>query len=82
MVLTVTFPYLNTDFAFTEELAARTGDFRQITIDYFSSLPADKLINIDEEAAKYDILNKYNAVLRLGRIEALYFSHLLIIDAH
>jgi len=81
LVLTIAFPYSALDTAFTEELAGKIGEFRVIASDYFSSLPAEKIIVLDEEAAKQEILRRYNAVLRLGRIEALYFSDLLIIDA-
>jgi flagellar basal body-associated protein FliL len=81
MLLTIAFPYPANDVAFTEELAARIGDFRIFATEYFSSLPEDRLIIIDEEAAKQEILRRYNAVLRLGRIEVLFFSDMLIIDA-
>ena len=80
MVLSIAFPYYANDIAFTEELAGKISDFKDIAINYFSSLPADKLINIDEEAAKNDILRLYNAGLRLGRIEILFFSDMMIID--
>jgi len=80
MVLSIAFPYSANDIAFTEELAAKIDDFKTIAINYFSSLPADKLINMDEETAKNDILRLYNSDLRLGRIEALYFSDMMIIE--
>jgi flagellar basal body-associated protein FliL len=80
MLLSIAFPYSAGDIAFTEELAARIGDLKAAATDYFSSLPADKLINIDETAAKTEILRRYNNILRLGRIEALYFSDMLVID--
>jgi flagellar basal body-associated protein FliL len=80
LILSIAFPYLADDIAFTEELAAKIEDFRRIAIDYFSSLPAEKIIKIDEETAKTEILSLYNANLRLGRIETLYFSDMMIID--
>ena len=80
MILTIAFPYSANDIAFTEELAARIGNFRTIASNYFSSLPADKLRNLDEDIAKQKILEQYNAILRLGRIEALYFSDLLVLE--
>ena len=79
MILSIAFPYLAGDVAFTEELAAKIGEFRGIASGYFSSLPAEKLIDLDEEAAKSEILKMFNAGLRLGRIEALYFSDMIII---
>jgi len=80
LILSIAFPYLADDIAFTEELSAKIGDFRRIATDYFSSLPADKTIQIDEETAKTEILSLYNANLRLGHIETLYFSDMMIID--
>jgi len=80
LVLSIAFPYLADDIQFTEELAAKIGDFRTIAADYFSSLPAEKTVEIDEETAKTEILSLYNANLRLGRIETLYFSDMMIID--
>jgi len=81
LILSIAFPYQAGDTAFTEELAGKTGDLKAIATDYFSALPADKLTQIDEEAAKAEILKRYNAALRLGRIEALYFSDMMILDA-
>ena len=80
LILTISFPYPAGDRAFTEELASRIGEFRSIATGYFSALPAEKVINLDEDAAKADILRRYNAILRLGRIETLYFGDLMIID--
>ncbi|MDR1869555.1 MAG: flagellar basal body protein FliL [Treponema sp.] len=80
LVLSIAFPYSAGDTAFTEELAGKIGEFRVIASDYFSSLPAEKLVELDEETAKQEILGRINAGLRLGRIEALYFSDLLIIE--
>ena len=80
LILSIAFPYPADDQAFTEELAAKIGEFRTMASDYFSSLPAEKLVNLDEEAAKTEILGRYNASLRLGRIQALYFNDLMIID--
>lgn len=80
MILSIAFPYPLGDRAFTEELASKIGDFRTTAADYFSALPAEKLVNLDEEAAKTEILRRYNAGLRLGKIEALYFSDLIIIE--
>jgi len=81
LILSIAFPYLHSDTAFTEELAAKNGDFKTIAADYFSSLEADKIIQIDEDAAKTEILKRYNDNLRLGSIETLYFSDMMILDA-
>jgi flagellar basal body-associated protein FliL len=80
IILSVSFPYPADDRAFAEELASRIGDFRSIAAEYFASLPRAKTINLDEEAAKTGILKRYNAMLRLGRIETLYFGDLMIVE--
>ena len=82
MILSIAFPYPAEDRAFSEELAVKIGDFRSIATEYFSSLPAERLLIIDEEAAKSEILRRYNSGLRLGSINALYFSDMIIIDSY
>jgi len=81
LVLSIAFPYQADDTAFTEELAVKIGEFKTIASDYFTSLNEDQITFLDEEAAKNEILRLYNANLRLGHIEALYFSDMMIIDA-
>jgi len=81
LLLSVAFPYYVNDVPFTEELAAKIDDFKTIITEYFSSLPAEKANQIDEEAAKKDILRRFNALLRLGRIDALYFSDMNILES-
>jgi hypothetical protein len=80
LILSIAFPYPPHDQPFTEELAAKIGDFRVMAADYFSSLSPEKLVNLDEDGAKTDILRLYNTSLRLGKIETLYFSELMIIE--
>jgi len=81
LILSISFPYPAHDIAFSEELAARINDFKMMASSYFSSLPEEAIIQVDEEAAKREILRRYNNSLRLGRIETLYFSEMNIIDA-
>jgi len=81
MILSVSFPYPPADQPFTEELAAKIVNFRSLTSGYFSSLPAADIIDFDESKAKAELLRLYNAILRLGKIEVLYFSDLLILEA-
>jgi flagellar basal body-associated protein FliL len=80
MILSISFPYMADDTVFTEELAAKIGDFKNIATDYFTSLPKEKLTPLDEDTAKAEILRRFNENLRLGRIEALYFNDLMVID--
>ena len=80
MLLSITFPYSANDIPFTEELAAKLGELKTISSDYFSALPEEGLIQIDEDTAKQEILKRFNAALRLGRIHTLYFGDMLVID--
>jgi len=80
VILSVSFPYSAEDRPFAEELASRIGDFRSIAAEYFASLPREKAVKLDEEAAKAVILGRYNAILRLGKIETLYFGDLMIVE--
>ena len=80
IIISIAFPYPPEDRPFTEELASKITNFRSITNDYFSSLPSAAFINFNEDTAKAEILKRYNAVLRLGRIETLYFTDLMILD--
>jgi flagellar basal body-associated protein FliL len=80
LILSAAFPYSANDIAFTEELAAKINDFKAIITGYFSSLPEEKIIQIDEETAKQEILKQFNANLRLGHINSIYFNDMIIID--
>jgi flagellar basal body-associated protein FliL len=81
LILSIAFPYSAKDTAFTEELAAKINDFKTIAIGYFSSLPSEKIIQIDEEIAKQEILKQFNANIKKKKINALYFNDLMIIDS-
>jgi len=80
LLLTITFPYAANDIPFTEELASKLGDLKAIASRYFSELTEAEIIQIDEDAAKQEILKRFNSSLRLGRITTLYFSDMLVID--
>lgn len=80
VILAIAFPYSSRDLAFSEELAARIGDFRAGASDYFASFPAEELRRKDEAAVKAELLARFNGLLRLGQITALYFSDYLIIE--
>jgi len=80
LLLTITFPYAANDIPFTEELAAKLGDLKATATRYFSELAEAEIIQIDEDAAKQEILKRFNSSLRLGRITTLYFSDMLVID--
>jgi flagellar basal body-associated protein FliL len=80
VVLSISFPYPADDRPFTEELISRTGEFRSIAERYFFFFFLEKIMNLDEEFAKNEILRESNALLRLGQIETLYFSDFMPIQ--
>ena len=80
VILSISFPYPVSDRPFTEELASCIGEFRSIAIGYFSSRSLENIVNMDEETAKAEILRRYNALLRLGKIDTLYFGDLMIVE--
>jgi flagellar basal body-associated protein FliL len=80
VVVNITFPYSAADKPFSEELVSRIKDFRTIASDYFRSFSAADLGSADEAALKEELLNRYNGILRLGKIEILYFNDFLIIE--
>jgi flagellar basal body-associated protein FliL len=80
LVISIAFPYPPGDRAFTEELASRVGDFRRIAADYFSARSLEELREMDEKKMKADLLREYNAALRLGKIETLYFNDFLLFE--
>lgn len=80
LVVSVIFPYDRSDIAFSEELAATTRKFRETTLEYFSKYSASELKTMDEDTLKNDLKKRFNALLRLGRIDALYFDDYFLID--
>jgi flagellar basal body-associated protein FliL len=80
VVIAIFFQYDPADTVFAEELASRIGDFRDMTANYIASYHADELRDKTESEVKDALLHRYNAVLRLGQIGALYFNEYMIID--
>ena len=80
VIIYVTFMYYPEDRAFSEELVLRVTEFRQIIRDYFGSFPVSELKILSEDKIKAELLNQFNAILRLGQIEALYFSDFLVVE--
>jgi flagellar basal body-associated protein FliL len=80
VVLSISFPYFPGDKAFSEELASKVREFRSISADFIASLSEEELWRQDEEAIKGELLRRYNRILRLGRIESLYFSDFMVIN--
>jgi flagellar basal body-associated protein FliL len=78
LIVSISFPYPADDRPFAEELASHIGDFRSIATLYFGSLPPEKTARIDETAAKTEILERFNKLLHLGKIETLYFGDLVV----
>lgn len=80
VILSVSFPYKMQDISFTEELDLVVPRLRTVTEEYLSTFTAQKLRVQTEEKVKSDLLSRYNALLRLGKIELLYFEDFMIIE--
>jgi flagellar basal body-associated protein FliL len=80
VVITIEFPYDDSDKPFFEELSLNVGRFRSVTLDYFASIPVDSPLLTGEPALKQALLSRYNALLYLGKINELYFSEFMLID--
>ncbi|GAB6392661.1 MAG: flagellar basal body-associated protein FliL [Treponematales bacterium] len=80
VIVSISFPYQPGDRAFAEELAFKVRDLREAAADFFASLPPEELRGVDETAVKAGLLERFNAVLHLGRIERLDFSDFMILD--
>jgi len=79
VILFVSFIYYPDDKAFSEELVLRVKDFRQIIADYFSPFSVSELRGLNEDDIKSELLLRFNSILRLGQIEAIYFGDFMII---
>jgi flagellar basal body-associated protein FliL len=79
VIIFVSFIYYPEDKVFSEELVLKIRDFREIITDYISSFTVEDLQNQEEENIKLELLKRFNALLRLGQIETLYFSDFMII---
>jgi flagellar protein FliL len=80
VIVSIAFPYDKNDTAFSEELAARTRDFRQLAVELFSSYTGAQLRKLGEAELKTELLRRYNAQLRLGKIDTVYFNDYLIVE--
>jgi flagellar basal body-associated protein FliL len=80
VILQAAFPYFPEDRPFSEELVSRIRDFRSLTAAYFAALGAEELRAKAEDEVKAELLAQYNALLRLGQIETLYFNEFMLID--
>jgi flagellar basal body-associated protein FliL len=80
VILQASFPYFPGDRPFSEELVFRLRDFRSLTAAYFAALSPEELRSKGEDQVKAELLEKYNALLRLGRIETLYFNEYMVVE--
>jgi len=79
VILFVSFIYDPANRAFTEELVLRIGEFRDIISAYLGSFTAEDLRNMNEESIKRELLSRFNALLRLGQIQIMFFSDFIVI---
>lgn len=80
VILSVAFPYNAADRPFAEELASKVGALREKSAGYFGAISAEELRMKKDEDLKAALLSEYNSLLRLGQIEKLYFTDLVIIE--
>jgi flagellar basal body-associated protein FliL len=80
VILQAVFPYFPGDRPFSEELVSRIRDFRSLTAAYFNALSPEELRIKGEEEVKAELLEQYNALLRLGQITTLYFNEFMLLD--
>jgi flagellar basal body-associated protein FliL len=80
VVLSIVFPYPAADRPFTEELAGKVPLFRRIAQDYFGSLAPEELVPLNEDKTKAELLKRFNAELRLGSIDVLFFNDFMILE--
>jgi flagellar basal body-associated protein FliL len=80
VILQAAFPYYPGDRAFSEELVSRIRELRNISAAYFAALTVEELGCKGEAEIKAELLAKYNGILRLGRIETLYFNEYMVIE--
>ena len=80
VMIFVSFEHYPDDKAFSEELALRVRDFRQIIKDYVGSFSVSELQILEEDNLKSELLCRFNAILRLGQIEALYLTDFLVME--
>jgi flagellar basal body-associated protein FliL len=80
VILQASFPYFPGDRPFSEELVSRLREFRSLTAAYFAAQSPEELRGKDEADVKAELLARYNALLRLGRIRTLYFNEYLLIE--
>jgi len=78
VILFVSFVYHPDDRAFSEELALRVRDLRDIVRDYIGSFTTAELQTQDENLIRAELLRRFNTLLRLGQIETLFFSDFMI----
>jgi len=79
VIIFVSFVYFPEDRPFSEELALRVGDFRNIIREYIGSFSITELQQLNEETIRAELLRRFNHILRLGRIEIIYFTDFMIV---
>jgi flagellar basal body-associated protein FliL len=80
VILSIVFPYDSGDRPFSEELASHIKDFRTLTLDYLSHHTVKELRVLGDGGIKKELLDRFNGILRLGKIKLLYFNDYLIVE--
>ncbi|MDR1507677.1 MAG: hypothetical protein LBI67_11305 [Treponema sp.] len=72
VIITIAFPYDSADGPFSEELVSRIPEFKARTREYLGSFTSEQLRQLDVSAVNSALLERYNALLRLGKIRELF----------
>jgi flagellar basal body-associated protein FliL len=80
VIVDIVFPYDSADTAFAEEVAAHTREYREQAVALFGRYRAAELGAIGEDKLKSELLRRFNSLLRLGSIEAVYFEEFLVVE--
>ena len=79
VIVFLSFMFDPNDRAFSEELVLKVREFRDTIADYIGSFSTAELHIQDEEKIKTELLRRFNAILRLGQIETLFFIDFMIL---
>ena len=79
VILFVSFDFDTHDRAFSEELALRLRDLREVVRSYIGSFSLAEIQVQDEALLRAELLRRMNTVLRLGQIEILFFNEFTVL---
>ena len=79
VIIFVSFDYDSHDRAFSEELALRLRELRDVVRSYIGSFSLSEIQMQDEVLLRAELLRRMNTILRLGQIETLFFNEFTVL---